>query len=334
MFLHFCPTIPRFSKQISGRDAEQNITADTFAGYSLGGRRATVPFPDLGPWLYQWRSFYAQRDLDSAEDLGKISGRVHVVRVFSDLSNTERSNGKTDYRAISIFNATDMPITDLKVGISQPSVGTFSLWKPTANTDGSIDEVADELTAPTGASWTSPTVGSPSSLGAVNANSGIFLWLRRVVAAGASASAYDTAVLEFTADTSSGSLIQRLVIVYSVYNTAASLSLAADLDKETTECGMRGRDFTLTVKDSSGSTVDPAGNLVFAWVTQPAMVAPQFRLPHVIREGVRMTQLSRVSQGKYRFEFRPPVPGHYHILFDAGGQVQLQHTIEVSPLED
>lgn len=340
MALVFYPTIPRFKttpvvSDINVSSPLHEVTGQPFQGHSLGGHRAWVPLENRFLSLFQKKSYLSHQPVVVALD------PLSCV-LFDDLSDSQRTAGKTDYRVIAyMHNGDTSDYSSVTVGLNQPSAATISVWKPTKNSDGSVDEIADELTAPAGAVWSTPTLAAPLSLGSLNRNTWEFLWIKRVVAAAATATPYDAAILEFRATDASGTVTTfQLIPFWTLKNTAYSLEISEAFGREIGLCGIKGMDLNLTVKDSSGTKVDPPGNLILVSVSVPPMFGPEYPEGGMVggdylkvRTGVYQARAAKLSTGDYFFPFRPPTPGHYLLHFDVGGVFSVVRRIEVSPVE-
>jgi len=128
--------------------------------------------------------------------------------IFDLVTSTESSVGSTEYRCIYVKNTngvltlsnavnyivTNTPLTSTNLFIG---LGTSSI--------GGVEQIiASETTAPIGITFTDLLgVGNALNIGSVPAGSHMAIWLKRVVDAGASASASDGAQIIVSGDTSS-----------------------------------------------------------------------------------------------------------------------------------
>lgn len=126
--------------------------------------------------------------------------------LFDDVTGDEASAGSTEYRCICIKNTDGaLDLTSAAIYLSESDVGgsnviSFAVEVPTtSDTTGSCQTIANETTAPTVNSgnvsdWstaTSKATGVTLDINAHDADLGagelVFVWIRRVIAASASA---------------------------------------------------------------------------------------------------------------------------------------------------
>ncbi|KPJ92063.1 MAG: hypothetical protein AMS18_08170 [Gemmatimonas sp. SG8_17] len=132
--------------------------------------------------------------------------------VFDDVSGGEASAGDTEYRAIAFHNNHGtLALSSGKVWISADTGNaeddvSFGVETPSPNeTSGSIQTIADESTAPSGISWSDATskatgLSFPGSGSDVAAGDWFGIWLRRIISAGAAASAGESCTLRIEGD--------------------------------------------------------------------------------------------------------------------------------------
>ncbi|MBL4867259.1 MAG: hypothetical protein JKY67_12885 [Pseudomonadales bacterium] len=126
--------------------------------------------------------------------------------LFDVVSSTESNDGDTEYRCIYVKNnhgsltlqnaviwiQTVTPSTDTVIAIALAGEGL----------NATAETPADEDTAPTGESFTSPTTeGAGLSLGNIPAGQHYAVWIRRTVSAAASAFTDDSVVIRVKGDT-------------------------------------------------------------------------------------------------------------------------------------
>ena len=126
--------------------------------------------------------------------------------LFDIISSSEASSGDTEYRCIYVKNnhgslalqnaviwiQTVTPSTDTAVAIALAGEGV----------NGTAETVANESTAPSGESFTSPTTeGAALSIGNIPAGEHQAVWIRRTVSSSASAYNSDSVVLRIKGDT-------------------------------------------------------------------------------------------------------------------------------------
>ncbi len=123
-------------------------------------------------------------------------GNAFGGSVFSEAESTAGAN---HYRAVFARNEGAATVTSLLVWIDDDYDTSVALAEesPTA---GVIQDVADETTVPTGLSWVSPVSEATAlEIGPLAADADVGLWIRRSVAAGASADARVRTVLRYKA---------------------------------------------------------------------------------------------------------------------------------------
>lgn len=142
-----------------------------------------------------------------ASSLGGVKSSTSMsTDLFDDVSSGEAAAGDTEYRCVYVHNnhgtltaeaakiwiQTNTPSTDTTIAIG---LGTSSI-------NGTEQTVADESTAPSGVSFSSPsTEGTALSLGNIPAGQHKAVWVRRVVNAAAAAYTNDTFTLRTKCDT-------------------------------------------------------------------------------------------------------------------------------------
>jgi hypothetical protein len=157
----------------------------------------------------------AQTDPDASLGNYRASSNITTAQdnnVFDDVTGDEASSGDTEYRAIAFVNTHgSLPLTSCKVWI-QVDTGngeddiSFGVEAPSNETNGFIQTIADESTAPSAISWsdaTSKATGLACPLGSGEVGSGEWfgIWLRRVISAAASAAAAEAVTMRVEGDT-------------------------------------------------------------------------------------------------------------------------------------
>lgn len=107
---------------------------------------------------------------------------------MSDFTTAQSTAGEAKYRGFILQNVGDSNITDVEVWVDADLDDRLQVAHE-ATVDGAIQTIADELTQPTGLSWSTPTSGSPLVIGTVAAGATFGLWVERFCAALASANA-------------------------------------------------------------------------------------------------------------------------------------------------
>jgi hypothetical protein len=132
--------------------------------------------------------------------------------LFDDVTGDEASSGDTEYRAVGFLNNHgSLALTSCKVWI-QVDTGngeddiSFATEAPSNETNGFIQTIADESTAPTAVTWsdaTSKATGQDCPLGSNEVGFGEWfgIWWRRVISAAASAAAAESCTVRVEGDT-------------------------------------------------------------------------------------------------------------------------------------
>lgn len=136
---------------------------------------------------------------------------AQLQNLFDNVSGAEAAAGRIEYRCLFVLNdhatlTLESPVVFIN---SQTSGGgTIEVGLDTtaisAKGSGSAQAVtvANETTAPSGVTFSSPTTGSPLSLGGDLAPGQVKgIWLRRTVLAGAAATNPDGVILDVRGDT-------------------------------------------------------------------------------------------------------------------------------------
>jgi hypothetical protein len=105
--------------------------------------------------------------------------------LFDTVSAAEASAGDTEYRAIFLLNDGDKDLTGLKLWMSdQAASGVLALALDGVGKNADAEVEADESTAPTGETFSSPTdVGSAISVPDLAVGDRHAIWVRRVISA-------------------------------------------------------------------------------------------------------------------------------------------------------
>jgi hypothetical protein len=311
---------------------------------SLGGCPSDITLFDDGIFLPYvspvFREFMYQDPIPWKTDTG--DGDVSwYTRLFRDLSSAERTAGKTDYRCLVLAPSLDDEEYDdfssVKVWLTQPANATVTVGEDNNSITKAVT-VASETAAPAGVVFSSPTAGAKLDLGPLTNASGnyIFLWIKRVHSAGAASAAYDKFTVHLSAETSGGDIWYTDIVVYYVLRTDSidEIDIVGVRDGEVID--LSGDTYTITVKNSSGTAVDPPGQKM--WVLCSSTLNHMTMAPHEEggmwpgRTAMTTEELVRTATGVFTYQFRPATAGHYHLVLDAGGEFQAQHHIEVSPI--
>jgi len=150
--------------------------------------------------------------------LGNFRTSVNVVdatdnNLFDDVSGAESDAGDTEYRGVGVLN--NHGSLTLSVGSVWISVDTgngeddisYDAETPSASeTTGAIQTISDESTGPTGRTWIDGTTKGtghifPGAGQNLAAGEWFGLWIRRVIAAAASAAAAESVTFRVEGDT-------------------------------------------------------------------------------------------------------------------------------------
>lgn len=141
---------------------------------------------------------------DPALSLGgaKSSTSATGSTLFDVVTGAESDSGDTEYRCIYIHNA-DPALTmyDTKVWLSAESAAYHAIALGGEGLNGTAETVADENTAPSGESFSSPaSEGAALSMGDIPSGQHYPIWLRRTIP-GSTAAADVTFTLRVKCDT-------------------------------------------------------------------------------------------------------------------------------------
>jgi hypothetical protein len=132
---------------------------------------------------------------------GGVMSSVEAVTatLFDAVSGAEALAGDVEYRCIYLTNTGTVAANaaSIWVQLNTPSAGTtIAIALDGAGLNATAETEADESTAPTGETFTSPTSAADGlSLGTLAPDDYIAVWIRRTVTAGAAALASDTFTL-------------------------------------------------------------------------------------------------------------------------------------------
>ena len=151
----------------------------------------------------------ANEDPDAA--LGGIISATEVVdnvlnNLFDNVSGVEHAAGDTNYRCIYIKNNSASIAYNVKIYISTNTAAiddTINIGKDLAGLNATADTIANESTAPDPAVTfsTAADYANAIDLGDIPAGQVYALWVKRIVSAGSTAQANNSAVLTLSVDT-------------------------------------------------------------------------------------------------------------------------------------
>ena len=140
-----------------------------------------------------------------AASLGGVMSSVEAVNYFDVVSSEEATAGSTEYRCIYVHNThSTLTLYGARIWIhaNTPSPSTdISIGLGTSGLNGTEAVAANELTAPAGVSFTSPsTFATGLVIGDIPPGQRMAIHVRRIVTAGA-VSTTDTFTLRSQGDT-------------------------------------------------------------------------------------------------------------------------------------
>lgn len=121
---------------------------------------------------------------------GALAGALgsELGALFSAPSNTQRVAGLTDYRCIYLKNLGPDTLEDVRVWVETASTETDAAEAIGEDTSNPAQSIASMTTTPTGVSFSAPTdYAGGLTLGDLDQNEAIPVWVRRIVSAGAAA---------------------------------------------------------------------------------------------------------------------------------------------------
>lgn len=121
--------------------------------------------------------------------------------LFDDVDAGESTTGMTDYRCIYIQNKNGTltyQSAELFIDTNAPNPNVnCAIGLDPSGLNGVAVTIANENAAPVGVTFSEPSSGTPFGLGNMAPDDFYPVWIRRVVTAGASASAADSVILGF-----------------------------------------------------------------------------------------------------------------------------------------
>ena len=145
--------------------------------------------------------------------LGGVRSTTEVAatinNLWDDVTGSESTSGSTEYRCCYFrnedSNATGLLSPFLWVASNTPSsTTTMSIGLDPAGKNGEATTIANELAAPAGVSFTSPSTkgtGIALTSGPYVQNDYIAIWLQRAVSSGTSSATNDPSTLRIEGDT-------------------------------------------------------------------------------------------------------------------------------------
>lgn len=142
--------------------------------------------------------------------LGGLTSSVTISltalhNLYDKVEISERVAGSTEYRAFDIVNVGDAATTSQILYILSNTSSTDTNveigYDSTAGShalNAALQTIANETTAPTGISFSQPTLEAPITLPPIAAGQAIRVWIKWVVAAGSSAFPADSFSIRFS----------------------------------------------------------------------------------------------------------------------------------------
>ena len=329
----YCSLVPSKSAMPLARGAvtafhgyERQIPSN---GWNQGGFPATEAgiFTEMGynPLLF------------GTEFVPRVDDQINVTRLFRDITPAECTAGTTMYRGffLNFTGNTAGWTTTPQVYFSQtPSVGTVQCGFDTLQTDSvsGLPFVQRTSSAPGGVVFSSPTKASPLVGSPVKAGVTAFLWLKRVVPALATATMDDSWQITIQDGVNPANVLQ--VSFYHTLQAGVMSAVVTGAHDGTIISLPQGETYTITTYAADGVTpIDPPS------ATVQVFVAGSFTNPLIERTsaasltGSILGSAAKISTGVYSFEFLPPWPGHWQLVFDCGSECQTQVSVEASPCQ-
>lgn len=140
-----------------------------------------------------------------ALSLGGVTSGIEtgtaINNLFDNVSSAEAVSGDTEYRAVDILNNhATLTYENVVVYMTEggSTASTFSIAYDSAGTQS----VADENTAPTGVTFSSPTtIATAIALGNIAPLTTRRIWIKRIISAAAASFASDSVTLNISGDT-------------------------------------------------------------------------------------------------------------------------------------
>lgn len=134
---------------------------------------------------------------------GIVPTSLTANSLFDDVSSTEQASGDTEYRCVYLTNSGDQTAENVKIFLTDTVDADTAIAIALAGegVNGTAETVANENTAPTGETFSSPTSdGAGLAPANVPAGQAVPIWIRRTVGAAAGAS-NDTFTISTAFDT-------------------------------------------------------------------------------------------------------------------------------------
>lgn len=127
-----------------------------------------------------------------------------LQNLFDNVTGDEHEAGDTEYRAFFVKNNAAETAYNVKIWIEQntPSAESEITIGKEASIGSPIQTISDESTAPSAISFSSAAgQANALSIGDMTPGAVIGIWLKRIISAGTTPQAYDSAIIKVYADT-------------------------------------------------------------------------------------------------------------------------------------
>jgi len=153
--------------------------------------------------------FYLSGGAANADPDASIGGAISTTvlsptalnNLFDDVSYAEATAGDVEYRCVYIKNTGETTWTTPDMWIVQSPTSedtTMAIGLDPAGVNGTADTPANESTAPSGVTFSSPiTKGTGIALSSLTENDYQAIWIRRTIAAAAAGATADSVVISF-----------------------------------------------------------------------------------------------------------------------------------------
>lgn len=293
------PTVPA---QVTGASSG----ASRYSGglhQSLGGSQGLAPVPTYFPFAQEIQ-------------FAKVAPQTQDApcswhRLFKDSTAAILTAGTTIYRGLMLLNDGQVDFDNMVMWLTQPRSGTAITIGLETPSNGTIQRVTSETSAPGGGVVFSSPTSSATLAGPVLFEDGDLLgiWVKQVISAGQAAYPFDYWGLHIQVDD------YDIRTWYFFQHLLAGRTIASVTSTRATGVSTyvnRGETFTITM---SGSPSDPAQSKVYVLINGPEHFGKEFELPGV---DTVVDLADRSSAGVYTYQWRPTVPGFYNIEFNIG----------------
>jgi hypothetical protein len=144
------------------------------------GETAIIHGSDVNKAIKVYREAGLSMAAGLAMDLAlKIA--LNGVLSQGNLTSAERAAGKTSYRALMLSAHGDYDVTSIAIWFPSSGQSTWSVGAETPDSNGNLQTIPNETTAPSGVSWTTPVSESGAlTIATLAKGETLGLWIRRV----------------------------------------------------------------------------------------------------------------------------------------------------------